>query len=271
MHHRTVVLSYYGNCRILQNAVPCFLCSVVAFMTITAVEPISNESTPFGIPVVHQDAQVIVLDKPADVLSVPGRGPERADCVSARVQGVWSDALIVHRLDMATSGLLVMARGVSVQRQLSMAFAQRQTHKRYEAVVWGHLPAPSAKGDTLNTAATDWGWIDQPLIVDWPNRPRSMVCLANGKPSQTRWRVLGHELLNGHAPVTRVALEPITGRSHQLRVHLQHIGHPIVGDALYAPASAQTAAPRLLLHACRLGFHHPATGQWCEWVSPAPF
>lgn len=264
----------YGG--ISHNAVPCFLCSVVAFMSIPAVEPLPNETTPFGIAVVHQDAQVIVLDKPADVLSVPGRGPERADCVSARVQRVWPDALIVHRLDMATSGLLVMARGASVQRQLSMAFAQRQTHKRYEAVVWGHLSAPSVKLDRPNTTATatatdDWEWIDQPLIVDWPNRPRSMVCLTRGKPSQTRWRVLAHEVLHGHAPVTRVALEPITGRSHQLRVHLQHIGHPIVGDTLYAPTSAQVAAPRLLLHACRLGFHHPATGQWCEWVSPAPF
>lgn len=217
-----------------------------------------------ALAVVYQDAHLIVLDKPADLLSVPGRGPERADCLSARVQALWPDALIVHRLDMATSGLLVMARGAEAQRQLSVAFARRLTHKRYEAVVWGALHPTDA--------TTDWQLIDQPLIVDWPNRPRSIVCPLNGKPSQTRWRVLAHERHTASdTPLTRVALEPVTGRSHQLRVHLQFIGHPIVGDTLYAPAPAQTAAPRLLLHACQLGLPHPATGQWCEWTTPVPF
>jgi tRNA pseudouridine32 synthase/23S rRNA pseudouridine746 synthase len=223
-----------------------------------------------AVDVVYQDEHLIVLDKPADLLSVPGRGPDRADCLSARVQAVWPDALIVHRLDMATSGLLVMARGPHAQRQLSLAFAQRRTHKRYEAVVWGRLDAHDANAKA--SISTDWQLIDQPLIVDWPNRPRSIVCPVNGKPSQTRWQVLAHE---HHAatktPLTRLALEPVTGRSHQLRVHLQYIGHPIVGDTLYAPIEAQHAAPRLLLHACQLGLPHPSTGQWCEWLSPVPF
>ncbi|MEN9842219.1 MAG: hypothetical protein RLZZ612_48 [Pseudomonadota bacterium] len=220
-----------------------------------------------ALTVVYQDAHLIVLDKPADLLSVPGRGPERADCLSARVQALWPDALIVHRLDMATSGLLVVARGIEAQRQLSMAFARRQTHKRYEAVVWGTLHPSEA-----TPSADEWQVIDRPLIVDWPNRPRSIVCPDTGKPSQTRWRVLRHEQhAYTHAPLTRVALEPVTGRSHQLRVHLQHIGHPIVGDTLYAPATAQAAAPRLWLHACQLGLAHPATGVWCEWQSPVPF
>ncbi len=220
-----------------------------------------------ALTVVYQDAHLIVLDKPADLLSVPGRGPERADCLSARVQALWPDALIVHRLDMATSGLLVMARGIEAQRQLSMAFARRQTHKRYEAVVWGTLHPSDA-----TASADEWQVIDRPLIVDWPNRPRSIVCPDTGKPSHTRWRVLRHEQhANTYAPLTRVALEPVTGRSHQLRVHLQHIGHPIVGDTLYAPATAQAAAPRLWLHACQLGLAHPATGVWCEWQSPVPF
>jgi tRNA pseudouridine32 synthase/23S rRNA pseudouridine746 synthase len=217
------------------------------------------------VNVVFVDAHLIVLDKPSGLLSVPGRGPDNADCLSARAQAHWPDALVVHRLDMATSGLLVMARGPEAQRQLSVAFAQRRTAKRYEAVVWGHLVT-----DNLTTDAHGWHLIDHALRVDWLNRPRSIVCPTQGKPSQTLWRVLPHpptSLPN----TTRLALKPVTGRSHQLRVHLQHLGHPILGDMLYAPAVAQAAAPRLLLHACALGLPHPATGQWCEWHSPLPF
>lgn len=216
-----------------------------------------------GIEVVHADAHLIVLNKPADLLSVPGKGPERADCLSARVQAVWPDALTVHRLDMATSGLIVMARGAPAQRTLSMAFARRQTHKQYEAVVAGCL-----QPDTAQTDAQGWQHIDLPLIVDWPNRPRSMVCHERGKPSLTRWRSLGHDAAR---QTTRVLLEPVTGRSHQLRVHLLALGHPILGDALYATGQARQAAPRLLLHATRLSLPHPATGELCQWHSPAPF
>lgn len=217
--------------------------------------------------VVTVDDHLLVLNKPSGLLSVPGRGPENADCLSARVQAVWPDARVVHRLDMATSGLMVMARGPDAQRTLSEAFAQRLTHKRYEAVVAGHVD------DTAHpTDANGWHTIDLPLVVDWPNRPRSIVCHTLGKPSLTRWRVIEHGVKGQHGSGhTRLALEPVTGRSHQLRVHLQALGHPILGDMLYSPALAQVEAPRLLLHATWLCLPHPLTGQTVEWHSPVPF
>ena len=210
----------------------------------------------------HADAHFLVLDKPSGLLAVPGRGPERQDCLSARVQAAYPEALIVHRLDQDTSGLLVMARGVEAQRRLSMAFAAREVHKRYVAVAAGALAAP----------ATDdgWGRIDLPIIVDWPNRPRSKVDFETGKPSQTRWRVVAAASA-GSMPATRLELEPVTGRSHQLRVHLTALGHPILGDALYAPPEVQARSPRLLLHACRLGFRHPFGGETLLFESPPAF
>jgi len=221
-----------------------------------------------GIGVVWVDDHLVVLDKPANMLSVPGKGPEGADCLSVRVQAVWADALVVHRLDMATSGLIVMARGTVAQRALSMAFAQRQTRKRYEAIVAGNLPDASTPTSTGAADVEGWHTIDLPLIVDWPNRPRSKVCHTTGKPSVTRWRVLGTDM---PARLTRLALEPVTGRSHQLRVHLMALGHPILGDNLYATEEALSAAPRLLLHATDLGLHHPVTGQFMHWHSAAAF
>lgn len=187
--------------------------------------------------IVHADDRLVVIDKPAGLLSVPGR--TEPDCASTRVQASYPDALIVHRLDQATSGLLLFARGADAQRELSADFARRRVGKTYVAVVAGHL-----EGE---------GLIDLPLAADWPNRPRQRVDLDQGKPSQTRWRVLCHE--GAH---TRVALEPLTGRSHQLRVHLAHLGHAILGDALYAAPDIAAASPRLLLHASelRIGGHH---------------
>lgn len=187
--------------------------------------------------VLHADDRLVVIDKPTGLLSVPGR--TEPDCASARVQTVYPDALIVHRLDQATSGLLLFARGPQAQRELSADFAERRVDKVYIAVVTGHL-----EGD---------GLIDLPLGADWPNRPRQQVDHEHGKPSQTRWRVLAHE--GGH---TRVALEPLTGRSHQLRVHLASLGHAILGDALYAAPDIAAASPRLLLHASelRVAGHH---------------
>ena len=207
---------------------------------------------------------MLVLDKPAGLLSVPGRGPDNADCLSARVQAQFPDALVVHRLDMGTSGLLVMARGAAAQRSLSMAFAQRQVHKRYQAVVSGRLDAKDADKD---------GWCDirLPLIVDWPNRPRSKVDPVAGKPSHTRWRALAVESLAVGQDCTRLELVPVTGRSHQLRVHLLALGHPIVGDELYAEGWAVNAAPRLLLHAESIELPHPLSGKAMSWHSPAPF
>lgn len=211
-----------------------------------------------GLEVVHADEAMLVLNKPAGLLSVPGRGDDRQDCLASRVQQRFADALIVHRLDMATSGLLVMGRGAAMQRALSMAFEQRVTDKRYEAVVHGLI-------------AQDAGEIDLPLITDWPRRPRQMVCFERGKPSLTRFRVISRDEV---VQRTRVSLEPVTGRSHQLRVHLLALGHPIVGDELYAPhgPDLQAGAPvRMYLHAAELGLPHPVSGEPMHWHSAVPF
>jgi len=202
---------------------------------------------------VFADDHLVVLDKPAGLLSVPGRGADKQDCLASRAQAQWPDALVVHRLDMATSGLLLLARGAAMQRLLSDAFAQRRVHKRYIAVVQGLL-------------AADQGSIDAPLAADWPNRPRQQVDTVRGKASLTHWTVLSRD---SALQRTWLELEPVTGRSHQLRVHLASIGHAIVGDTLYGAGAA--AAPRLLLHASRLGFDHPHTGRPLQLHSPAPF
>lgn len=212
-----------------------------------------------ALPIVHADQWLVVVDKPAGLLSVPGRGPDKQDCASARVQRRIADALVVHRLDMATSGLLLFARGAAMQRSLSRLFETRQVGKRYVALVAG-LVVPAAAGD-------GWGCIDLPLAADWPNRPRQVVDHDGGRPSRSRWRVIGFDRA-GQA--TRLELEPVTGRSHQLRVHLQAIGHPILGDALYG-SRAQDDPPRLLLHASELRLVHPATGQAMAWRSEPPF
>jgi len=204
----------------------------------------------------YEDADLLVFDKPAGLLCVPGRGDDKQDCLSARAQRRWPDALIVHRLDMSTSGLVLMARNPETQRALGDAFATRQVGKRYEAIVGGCLPATK-----------DWTLIDAPLIADWPRRPLQRVDAA-GKPSQTRWRVL--RALPEHN-ATHLVLEPLTGRSHQLRVHLLSIGHAILGDALYADEAAAARAPRLMLHATSLQFMHPVTLEPMAFTSPAPF
>ena len=215
----------------------------------------TERATATPLPLVYADDDLLVLDKPAGVLCVPGRGEDKQDCLSTRVQAVFPDALVVHRLDMATSGLVVMARSPEAQRILGDSFAARQVHKRYEALVQGNLTPP----------AQEWGLIDLPLIVDWPNRPRSKVDWEIGKPSTTRWQVL-----QALPDATRVALEPITGRSHQLRVHLLALGHPILGDTLYQ-GDAAAAFPRLMLHARYLALPHPAHGKLQEFHSPTPF
>lgn len=218
-----------------------------------AATPHSNSIEPL-----YADDTLLVLDKPSGLLAVPGRGADKQDCLSTRVQGRYADALIVHRLDMATSGLMVMARGPVAQRELSKAFAAHEVNKRYIAVVAGRLEAPPQ----------GWGLIDLPIIVDWPNRPLRIVDHQLGKPSLTRWRVLEVEETGLS---TRVELEPVTGRSHQLRVHLRALGHPILGDALYAPPEVQVLAGRLLLHAWSLRFAHPLTGDLLAFESAAPF
>ncbi len=204
------------------------------------------------------DPSWIIVNKPSGLLAVPGKGPDKQDCLSSRVQRVFDDALIVHRLDMATSGLMVLARGLDAQRKLNAAFANRAVHKRYTAVVHGHLPPKYA----------DWQTIELPISVDWPNRPLRVIDLIHGKPSTTRVRLLS---LDTAAHTSRVELEPVTGRSHQLRVHLKALGHPILGDALYAPADVVVMAPRLLLHATALQLPHPTHGTPMDFVSDVPF
>lgn len=218
-----------------------------------------------AVDCVHADDTLLVLNKPSGLLCVPGRGPDKQDCLSARAQALWPDALIVHRLDQPTSGLVLMARGAAMQRALSQAFSQRSVHKRYQAVVAGRLQPPAGSGDANDSA---WGEIALPIAADWERRPLRVVDAVQGQPSLTRWRVLAHDAAQA---TTRVELEPVTGRTHQLRVHLAALGHPILGDTLYADAAIQARAPRLLLHACALGFAHPLHGGWCAFASEPPF
>jgi len=202
--------------------------------------------------VLYIDDHMLVAEKPAGLLSVPGRLPENKDCLITRLQADYPDALTVHRLDMATSGLMIFARGAEAQRTLSKAFADRQVSKRYIAVVADRLEGQ--------------GEVDLPLITDWPNRPRQKIDDEIGKPSLTRWRALAQD-----GATTRVELEPVTGRSHQLRVHMMAIGHPILGDVFYAPADIEALSPRLLLHAECLTLPHPVSGERLNFRSPAPF
>ena len=205
------------------------------------------------LSVIHADHAVLVIDKPAGLLTVPGRGEDLADCLIARVQGLYPEALLVHRLDRDTSGVIVFALTRHAQRDLSAQFEARKTRKAYRARLWGRLEPKS-------------GTVDLPLIVDWPNRPRQHVDHENGKPARTDWKVLGHD----DDGTTRVRLFPLTGRSHQLRVHMVELGHPILGDPLYAEGPARDF-PRLMLHAESLRFNHPETGKGMTFTAPVPF
>ena len=213
---------------------------------------------PFHL--IHADEGVLVLDKPPGLLSVPGRGEDKQDCLSRRLQVRYPDALIVHRLDMATSGLMLMARGIGMQRALSRLFERREVYKRYLAVVAG-LPAQTPGPD-------GWSLIDLPIGVDWPRRPLRIIDAERGKASQTRWRTVAFD---ENVNSARIELEPLTGRSHQLRVHLQALGHPILGDALYAPEAVRAKAARLLLHASVLRFEHPQSGEAMRFESAPDF
>ncbi len=211
------------------------------------------------IDLVFEDSTLLVLNKPSGLLSVPGKGDDKQDCLSTRVQSRYPEALIVHRLDMATSGLLVMARGAVVQQQLNRAFESRVVEKRYIAVVAGEVEA---------SPLLEWQLIDRPIGPDWPNRPRQWIDEQGGKPSRTHYRVVRYDAAT---ETTRLELAPITGRTHQLRVHLQAIGHAILGDQLYAVPEIQAQADRLLLHASRLSFAHPVSGEPMIWESQPQF
>ena len=190
----------------------------------------------------HADEDLLVVAKPAGWLSVPGRGPDKQDCLLSRVQQRFPQALVVHRLDQATSGLMLFALNTATQRQLSMAFEARQVEKTYLAWVEGLLPIHD-----------DWQTIDLPIQADWERRPLRIIAPA-GQASQTRWRCIAH---HPEETGSLLELQPLTGRTHQLRVHLQAIGHPIWGDRLYAPPEVQNRSPRLMLHAHTLAFTHP--------------
>jgi tRNA pseudouridine32 synthase/23S rRNA pseudouridine746 synthase len=199
----------------------------------------------------HEDDDLLVVDKPAGLLSVPGR--ELPDSLQMRLDTTHPESLLVHRLDMATSGVMVFAKHKAAQRHLGLQFERRHTRKTYIADVAGIVEAES-------------GRINLPLIADWPNRPRQMVCWEHGKPSLTDW-----EVIDRAAKTTRLALHPITGRSHQLRVHCWAIGHSILGDRIYAADAVFNAANRLCLHAAELTLRHPTGGAFISFESPCPF
>lgn len=203
--------------------------------------------------ILYQDEHILVVNKPSGLLSVPGRLPEHNDSVMTRIQRDFPNAQSVHRLDMATSGVMVVALTKDAERELKRQFREREPSKTYIAQVWGQL-------------APDEGLVDLPLICDWPNRPKQKVCFETGKAAQTEWEVLARDALS-----CRVQLKPITGRSHQLRVHMLAMGHPILGDNFYASPEAKALSPRLLLHAERLTITHPAFGNSMTFKQPAEF
>ncbi|MBI1261053.1 MAG: RNA pseudouridine synthase [Rhizobiales bacterium] len=205
------------------------------------------------LTLIHEDRDFLVFDKPSGLLCVAGKPAEHADCLEARVQARFPEARIVHRLDRATSGLLLMARTPESHRHLGLQFERRHVHKTYIARVWGDVQGED-------------GLIDLPLATDPENRPRQCVDHAKGRPSQTEWRVMARE-----ADATRLRLTPRTGRSHQLRVHMLSLGHPILGDHFYAHPLARNAASRLQLHAAELSFFHPTGGARQYFTSPCPF
>ena len=193
----------------------------------------------------YADEYLMIVEKPEGLLSVPGRGPDKQDCLMSRIQQQAPEALNVHRLDMDTSGLMLIARTPAIQRQLSHLFQTQAVDKHYTAVVAGLFESKS-------------GTIDLPLICDWPNRPRQIVDHANGKPAQTLYKVIAQDKNN---QTSRVTLTPKTGRTHQLRVHMQSLGHSVLGDRLYADKQDFLKANRLLLHASKISFKHPVSGQ----------
>ena len=215
--------------------------------------PIYNPPLEPYISILHRDESLLVLDKQSGLLSVPGRDPALADSLATRVQKQFPSALMINRLDKDTSGIILMSLNKKAHAAIARQFESRTTKKIYQAIVWGELTGES-------------GDIDLPLAIDPDNKPRHRVDLDNGRPSQTQWRVLERLPL----PATRLELRPLTGRTHQLRVHLKALGHPILGDEFYASSEALAASERLLLHAEELSFQHP-DGHDVTFHVPAPF
>ena len=214
------------------------------------IEPYRPPNDPLAI--LHVDHEILIADKPSGLLSVPGKGPDLADCLLSRIQAVYPDALLVHRLDRDTSGVMVFALTRHAQRHLGLQFERRQMRKTYVARVAGRI-------------SDDKGEVDLPLTVDWPNRPKQHVDRERGRPAQTEWSVLKRS-----EDETRVRLVPQTGRSHQLRVHMLEIGHPILGDPFYAKGAARDY-PRLMLHSETLRLRHPDGGKGMTFRAKPPF
>lgn len=217
------------------------------------MEPYSPPTEPW-LHILYQDAHIMVVNKPSGLLSVPGRLDEHKDSIMTRIQRDFPQAESVHRLDMATSGVMVVALTKAAERELKRQFREREPQKHYIARIWGH-------------PQQEEGLIDLPLICDWPNRPKQKVCYETGKSAQTEYQVLEYCPDN----TARILLKPITGRSHQLRVHLQALGHPILGDRFYATPEALALAPRLQLHAGSLTITHPDYGNSMTFKAPADF
>ncbi len=217
------------------------------------VGPFKYDPPMIPLDIIHQDAELLLVNKPAGLLSVPGKAEEHRDCLERRVKEAFPGALLVHRLDMDTSGLMVFAMNAAAQRHLGLQFERRHVEKTYIARVFGHL-----EGDS--------GVISLPLIADWPNRPLQKVCFETGKPAETPWQVIGKDQQSSW-----LRLSPKTGRSHQLRVHMKAIGHPILGDRFYAGEEAAKAADRLMLHAETLTLHHPVGGARLRFKVTCPF
>lgn len=221
--------------------------------------PATNDYNPPNDPldILHHDAEIIMVNKPAGLLSVPGRGEHMADCLLSRVQAAFPEALLVHRLDRDTSGVMVFGLTPHAQRHMSMQFEKRTTKKTYVARVAGRLEPRD-------------GTVDLPLIVDWPNRPRQMVCHDTGKSAVTDWKVVKYSKSDNGCEESRVRLTPKTGRSHQLRVHMLSLGHVILGDPFYA-TGADLAYPRLMLHSEELRIKHPNSGVSLKFRAKTPF
>ena len=219
----------------------------------TTLRPYKYKPPSDPIEILHKDTHFLIINKPAGLLSVAGKPADHKDCLEVRIQAQHPNARIIHRLDMDTSGVMVLARTSHAHRHIGLQFENRQTRKSYRALVWG-VPKES------------FGKIDLPLICDWPNRPLQKVDFEIGKPAQTNWEVIAN-----HQEFSRMALNPKTGRSHQLRVHMNELGHPILGDRLYAHDQAYKAAGRMMLHAETLAFRHPDGGEHLEFTAKCPF
>lgn len=216
------------------------------------MKPLDYRPPTDPLTVLHQDEDLIVVSKPSGLLSVPGKDPAHQDCLEYRVKLLFNNALLVHRLDMDTSGVMLFAGNSNAQRHLGLQFEKRYLNKTYEALVWG--------------APQNEGVVELPLIVDWPNRPLQKVCHETGKKAETSWQVI-----EKYEKYSRVLLQPKTGRSHQLRVHMKEIGHPILGDRFYADGEVLEASDRLSLHSKSIRLRHPTGGEWVTFEDPTPF